>query len=257
MMKVQRAIMVLLGLSLAVLGSAIWMSRLDYSPETHLRERLPDRLIAVDANAVTDLTAQCGRATKSDGWVLFVVDTKLRSDVAFATYFETAPERVGLWMELDAGFLRLGLGLGLENIASNTDIPIRWVRRDQRETIIVGVTRNQTRVIANAVDEKASWPGDLAGIWRCNAVQIGSDTRQLSEGSGCSGCNTSLRYATGTNQEELTELLDSLANVRSSNTRRITGSVLTMAGVLLVWFAPRASSRSGRPNSTSRNHTTH
>jgi hypothetical protein len=233
------------------------MSRLDYSPETQLRERLSDRLITVDPNAFTDLSAQCGEATNGDGWILFVTDARLRSDVAFATYFETAEEPVGMWMELDAGFLRLGLGLGLESMAWNTEIPVRWVRSDQRETIIIGVTRDQTRVIANAVDKKAPWPGDLADIWRCNAVQIGSDTRQLSEGKGCAGCNTSLRYATGTERAELIELMDSLANVRTSNARRLLGSVLTMAGVLLVWFAPRVALRVGRSGPILRNHTDH
>jgi len=248
-MDKRRATLVSLGLLLAVLGSVIWISRLDYSPETQLRDRLTDRLTTVDPDSLTDLTAQCGEATNNKGWILFVVDAELVNDAEFRTYFETAEERVGLWIEYDPGLLRLGLGLGLENIASNIDIPIRWVRRDQRETIVIGVTRDQTRVIANAIDKAKLWPGELADVWRCDAVQIGSDTRELSEGRGCAGCNVILRYATGADQEELTELLDSLSNVRSFNTRRIGGSVLTIAGVLLVRFASRLSLKFGRSRS--------
>lgn len=248
-MKIGRSVTVSLGLLLAVLGSVIWTSRLDYSPQPQLRERLANRLTAVDPDSLTDLTAQCGEATNNKGWILFVVDAEFLNDAKFRTYFETAEERVGLWIEYDTGLLRLGLGLGLESLESNTEIPIRWVRRDQRETVVIGVTRDETRVIANAVDIAKPWPGELAAIWRCNAVQIGSDTRELSGGRGCAGCNVSLRYATGTDREELTELLDSLSNVRSFNTRRITGSALTMAGALLVWFAPRLSSKYGRSRS--------
>lgn len=242
-MNIRRATLVSLGLLLAVLGSVMWTSRLDYSPQPQLRERLANRLTTVDSDSFTDLTAQCGEATNNKGWIMFVLDAEFLNDAEFRTYFETAEERVGLWIEYDAGLIRLGLGLGLESLESNTEIQIRWVRRDQRETVVIGVTRDETRVIANGVDIAKPWPGKLADIWRCDAVQIGSDTRDLSEGRGCAGCNVSLRYATGTDREELTELLDSLSNVRSFNTRRITGSALTMAGALLVWFAPRLSSK--------------
>ena len=246
MTNIRTAVTAALGLLLAVLGSVIWTSRLDYSPEPQLRERLADRLTEVDPDSFTDLTPQCGEATNNNGWILFVLDAQLVSDVTLRTYFETAEERVGLWVEYDLGLLRLGLGLGLESAASNIDIPIRWVRSDQRETIMIGVTREQTRVVANAIDKDALWPGDFADIWRCDAVQIGTDTRELSEGYECAGCNVSLRYATGSDTAELTNLLDSLSNVRSFNTKRIVGSALTLAGVLLVLFAPRGLARNRR-----------
>jgi len=245
-MSIRTVFTVTLGLLLAVLGSVIWISRLDYSPEPQLRERLADRLTEVDPDSFTDLSAQCGEATNNNGWILFVLDAQLVSDATFRTYFETAEERVGLWVEYDPGLLRLGLGLGLESAASNIDIPIRLVRSDQRETIMIGVTRDQTRVVANAIDKDAPWPGELGAIWRCNVVQIGNDTRQLSSGNSCAGCNVSLRYATGGDKAELTNLLNSLSNVRSFNIKRIVGSALTLAGVLLVLFAPRGWTKNRR-----------
>jgi len=245
-MSIRTAATAIFGLLLAVLGSVIWTSRLDYSPEPQLRERLADRLTEVDPDSFSDLSAQCGEAKNNNGWILFVLNAQLVSDATFRTYFETAEYRVGLWVEYDPGLLRLGLGLGPATAASNIEIPIRWVRSDQRETIMIGVTRNQTRVVANAIDKDAPWPGDLAEIWRCDAVQIGTDTRVLSEGYECSGCNVGLRYATGSDTAELTNLLDSLSNVRSFNTKRIVGSALTLAGALIVLFAPRISARSRR-----------
>jgi len=236
-MSIRKTVTATLGLLLAVLGSLIWTSRLNYSPEPQLRELLADRLMKVDQYSFTDLTTQCGEATNNDGWILFVLQAQLVSDPTFRTYFETAEERVGLWVEYDPGLLRLRLGL--ESVESDIDIPIRWVRSDQRETILIGVTRDQTRVVGNAIDTAAPWPGDLANTWRCNAVQIGSDTRELSGGHGCKGCRVKLRYATGSNHDELNELLGSLSNVRSFNTRRILGSALTLAGILVTLFGSR------------------
>lgn len=225
------------GLVLIALGSVVWMSRFDYPIEIRLQNQLKNELIAINPDLVTDLSDECHEAMTTDGWIMFILDTELSTDSVFRTYFETAEERVGLWVEYDQGLLRLGLGLGFDNPSSNTDIPLRWVRRNSRETFIIGVTREQTRVIANAIDKKKNWPGDLARIWRCNAVQIGSESRELSEGHECVGCNISLRYATGSNKTELMALLNSLSNVQSFNMRRVLGSVLSIVGVLLSLFA--------------------
>lgn len=229
----------LVGATLAIGGSLVWSSRLDYEPKRALEERIADRLVEVAPGKLSDLSTRCGQVLNPGGWMLFVMDARLLSDTKFRTYFETAEESVGLWVEYDLGLLRLGLGLGSES--PNTEIPIRLVRRDESVTVFIAVSREETRVITNAVDKSKSWPGHFAESWRCNGVQVGSDSRELSEGNTCAGCNVQLRYATGSNMVELTALLDSLSNVQSFNTKRIMGSALTLAGALLVIVGPNMS----------------
>jgi len=233
----------LVGVGLVILGAWIWSARLDYFPEQVLQQQLAERLVEISPNQVNDLSDVCGRVAESDNWVLFVMKANLISDTKFRTFFETAEERVGLWIEYDPGLLRLGLGLGPESNDSNTEIPIRWVRRDETATVMIGVSRNETRLVTNAIDKIKAWPGDLAAVWRCNAVQVGNESRELSEGNTCAGCNVQLRYATGSDVVELTAVLDSLSNVQAFNTKRLTGSVITLAGALLVIFGPNMSLR--------------
>lgn len=240
-MKLRMVGVRLVGVGLAILGAWIWSARLDYSPEQILQQQLAERLVEVSPEQVNDLSDVCSQVAENDNWVLFVMKANLISDTKFRTLFETAEERVGLWIEYDPGLLRLGLGLGLESNDSNTEIPIRWVRRDETATVVIGVSRNATRLVTNAIDKTKAWPGDLAAGWRCNAVQVGNESRELSEGNTCAGCNVQLRYASGSDMVELTALLDSLSNVQSFNTKRITGSALTLAGALLVIFGPNMS----------------
>ena len=215
-----------------VIGSFVWSSRLDYAPEQILAESLGERLSDVDQDSVTDLSASC--AVAADGWMLFVLDTKLIPDKTPRTFFETADERFGLWVEYDTGLVRLGQGLGPDSLDSNTEIPIRWVRRDERALIAIAVTRNGTRVVTNATDKQNAWPGDLVSVWRCDKVQIGSDTRELSEGKECMSCDARLRFATGENLVELETLLDNLSNVNEFNAKRWIGTSLTIAGFLVL-----------------------
>ncbi len=229
----------LTGVAIAMLGSAIWASRLDYSPETTLIGHLGGRLIDVDPNRVSDLSSTCSEATKDGGWMLFILNANLRSDSTTRTFFETADERFGLWVEYDPGLLRLGQGLGAESLVSNTEIPIRWVRRDESAFIAIAVTADGTRVVSNAVDKRNKWPGTLMNSWRCDKVQIGSDTRELSEGRECLACNARLRYASGQGVQQLEILLDNLSNVQSLNLRRWTGTGLILLGISMTLHGQR------------------
>lgn len=224
----------LIGTTLMILGSVIWTARLDFSPERILKDRLADRLVEVLPGKVHDLSEVCSQVSEANGWVLFVMNANLISDSKFRTYFETAEERVGLWVEYDLGLLRLGMGLGPESVESNTEIPIRLVRRDEVATILISVTSNQTRVLTNAIDKQKMWPGDFVSDWRCDAVQIGDDLRELSHGNPCVGCDVKLHYATGLDRAELAALFESASNIRSFNTKRILGSALTMLGVMII-----------------------
>jgi len=232
----------LVGATLAIGGSLLWSSRLDYEPERVLEERVADRLVEVAPGQLSDLSNHCGQVLNPGGWMLFVMDARLLSDTKFRTYFETAEERVGLWVEYDSGLLRLGLGLGPESPDSNTEVPIRWVRRDESATVFIAVSREETRVITNAVDKSTSWPGSFAESWRCNGVQVGSDSRKLSEGSTCAECNVRLRYVSGRSSSQLNSLLGQLSNVRIFNQKRITGSALVVVGTALMLFGHRISS---------------
>jgi hypothetical protein len=233
-MSIGVAALKLAGAVLSVVGCLVWSSRLDYSPEKALTRQLGERLIDIDPNVITDLSSACSTAGEDDGWVLFVLDADLTSDTTARTFFETADERFGLWVEYDPGLLRLGQGLGADSLASNTEIPIRWVRRDERAFIAIAVSTIGTRVVTNAIDKQNAWPGDLVSVWRCDKVQIGSDTRELSEGKECMGCDARLRFATGENLVELETLLDNLSNVNEFNAKRWIGTCLTFVGFLVL-----------------------
>jgi hypothetical protein len=233
-MKVQKWTLSLVGAALVVAGSLVWMSRFDYSLQGVLDERLGDRLIEVNALATTNLTEACDYTRTYPGWILFVMDANLVSDSEIRTYFETAEEPEGLWVEYDNGLLRLGMGLGPQSVESNTEIPIRWVRRGEAITVAIGISLDETRVVTNAVDKVSQWPGAYYPEWSCETVRVGGADRRLSEGYRCPGCNVRLRYATGSDIEELSRLLDDLSNVQEFNMRRWLGSALTLVGLVLL-----------------------
>ena len=234
-----------IGAVLVVFGAFLWASRLDYSPERVLRSQLGDRLISVSPEGSTNLTKACDYSRQAEGWVLFVLDAELISDNTTRTFFETDEEPYGLWVEYDPGLLRVGLGLGPQSVESSTNIPVRWVRRDESIMVAIGVALDGTRVIANAIDQSSQWPGAFFPDWKCNAVQLGSDTRKLSEGYSCPGCDVRLSYAVGDSNEELTDILDDLSNVQSFNARRWFGSASSLAGILLL-LGLRPSRRFGK-----------
>jgi len=228
---------------MVVAGCVVWMSRLAYEPSPIISDRLSGRLLEVNPAAVTDLTKACRQVENAQGWVVFVLEANLVSDASLRTYFETDLEPLGLFVESEPGFLRLGLGLG-PGPESDLQVPIRVIRRDQRETIVIAVSRDETRVIANALDKRASWPGILADEWLCRQVQIGSDSRELSQGYKCEGCDVQLAYAVGDNLRELNDLLDDLSNVEDFNRRRWLGTSMTLVGLLSLFRIGRGVTRS-------------
>lgn len=233
-MRVRKWTLSFVGAALVVAGSFLWTSRFDYHPQAILDARLTDRLIEIDSQTTTDLSKACDYTKTYPGWILFVMDANLVSDSEIRTYFETAEEPEGLWVEYDNGLLRLGMGLGPQSVESNTELPIRWVRRDEAITVAIGISLDDTRVVANAVDEMSQWPGAYYPEWSCKTVRVGGADRRLSEGYRCPGCNVRLRYATGSDIAELSRLLDDLSNVQEFNLRRWLGSALSLIGLVLL-----------------------
>lgn len=232
----RRAIFVrLLGVILAVVGSMLWNSRLTWSPESVLQKQFGDQLTLLDSDATTDLSKACNVFTDAAPWVLFVLDAQLANDNVFRTYFETsADERQALWVEYDPPLLRVGLGLGLENPVSNTDVPVRVVRRDEAITVVIAVQEAGTRVVSNATNARSDWPGVGGGGWRCDALRVGSDSVELSAGNTCGECNVRLRYAFGDDQQQLDQLLDDLNNIGRFNLLRWLGTALTLLGAVSI-----------------------
>lgn len=225
----------LLGVVLAVVGSLMWSSRLSYSPEPVLQEHLGDQLVALDPDSPSDLSKACNVFTDAAPWVVFVLDARFVHDNVFRTYFETsADERQSLWVEYDPPLVRVGLGLGLDNEIPNTDIPFRVVRRDESATVVIAVQEAGTRVLANATEMTSDWPGVGGGGWRCDAVRVGTDSIELSAGSTCDGCDAKLRYAVGSSQLQLEELLADLNNVDRFNLLRWLGTALTLVGAMVL-----------------------
>jgi len=233
-MRYTTTIVKALGVVLVVVGSQVWGSRLSFEPDTKIASRFDSQLKEVKADAVNDLTEECNRAKSASGWVVFVLYANLTNDNQFRTYFETAEERIGLWVEYDYGLLRLGLGLGPTNPESNTEVPIRIVRQNERATIVIAVSRNETRVITNNRDVRKNWPAESASSWSCERVQFADNDRDLSEGHECEQCDIRLLYTSGENLDDLSEFMESISNVQRFNLIRGIGSVLTAIGFLLM-----------------------
>jgi hypothetical protein len=175
----------------------------------------------------------------SDGWSLFVLQANLINDNQFRSYFETASEEMGVWVTYDTGLLRLSLGSGPSSSDSNRVFPIRWVRQNERATVAIAISRDETRVVTNVRDFRVAWPTDFASGWSCEYVQFGDENHPLSDGAGCKGCDITLRYAFGDDYQELRTMLDEISNIPEFNLRRWLGSALTLIGVFLAFFRPR------------------
>ena len=221
------------GVLMMISGTLAWSSRLDYEPEQILVDALGSRLTKVDPNSVNDLSHSCSSIAER-GWVLFILNANLIADTKPRTYFETAEERFGIWVEYDKGLVRLAQGLGAESLESNTEIPIRWVRRDERAFIAIAVTRDNTRVVLNATDTQNNWPSGALSAFRCDKVQIGGDNRELSEGKSCIECDATLRFAAGRDITELQKILDEISNVSEFNAKRSAGTALIVIGFLVA-----------------------
>jgi len=233
-MNVRSLLLRVVGAMLLVAGSQVWSSRLSFASESEIFEQLGGAIIEVDEGSVSNLAHVCNVAKTSSGWMIFVLFANLRNDDRFRTFFETAEERIGLWVEQDYGLLRLGLGLGTVSSESNTDLPIRIVRQNEKASVLIGITSNQVRVVTNNLDTQVRWPAEGFSEWSCERVQFADDIRELSEGHDCKGCNIRLFYASGNNLDELQESLDRFSNVQRFNVARITGTILITLGSLLM-----------------------
>ena len=236
-MKLRTLVLALTGAILITSGSMVWRSRLAYSPEVSIERALGTRLVEVPKGPNADLTDACRVVTEGNGWVLFVLSASITNDGKIRTFFETAEEPLGLYVEYEPGLLRLGLGMGPGNVneagelISNIELPIRRVHRKEDAHVFIGVAKDVTRVVTNTRDARIAWPGYLADEWKCNAVRIADETRESTHGYTCSGCNVRLRYATGREPSELDDVLDSVSNIRQFNARRWLGTALTLLGI--------------------------
>jgi len=246
-MKIHSVIRRLVGLGLLALGSVIWSTRLDYNPEAILSAHLGSRLISVDHGSTTDLSKPCNVFTDEAPWILFALDANLFNDDIPRTYFTTTTnERQALWVEYDPPLLRVGLGLGEENSEANTEIPLRVVRRDSRETIVIVVKETGTRAVLNATNRRSPWPDTPGGKFQCDAVQIGIDSHSPLAGVLCKGCDINLRYATGVEKQEIDALFVALDNTGRFNLRRLIGQGLSFMGLILLLTNLRVKLRNPR-----------
>jgi hypothetical protein len=220
-------------MALVIMGSLIWGSRLEYRPDVVMTKALGAEIVRLNPNRPTDLSGICEQTRTDSGWVLFLVEANVWNDTKSRLYFETAPKPYGLWLESGPGVLQVGLGLG-DDVISSSEIPVRVVRSDSREFVAIGVTSDETRVIANAVDNVSQWPGAIFPQWRCDSVQIGNSLRQLSEGDTCENCDAIVSVVSGQGVERLDSILDSIVNIERFSIRRWSGTLLILLGVALL-----------------------
>lgn len=227
----------LIGLILISTGSVVWLSRLSFSPEIGVD------LYSIPKDRMTDVDQSCRRAVQGDGWVLFALEARLKSDNKIRSYFETAEQPEGLRVEYVPGSLMLQLGHNDVDDESRTISVIRTVRREEHANIFVGVTRDEVRIVTNAVDKRVSLTVDEVSSVRCDAVRIADDTRALPSGNLCNECDVSLRVATGVDSRFLQTALDDISNRSAFNLRRWLGTALILAGALNLIFTPSVVSR--------------
>lgn len=248
-MKLRMLVLALTGAILLSAGSMVWRSRLAYSPEASIQRALGTRLVEVSKGADLDLTDACRVVNDDNGWILFVLNASITNDGKIRTFFETAEEPLGLYVEYEPGLFRLGLGMGPGNVneagesVSNIELPIRRVHRKEDAHVFIGVTRDITRVVTNTRDARIAWPGYLADEWKCNRVRVADDERVSTHEYTCKGCNVRLRYATGNDTEALSETLDSVSNISQFNTRRWLGTGLSSLGIVIIMSSIRHVSR--------------
>lgn len=220
------------GLLLAVIGSVYWMNEPEFSPNKILENRLKKQVSIIDSNVPLDMSAACDVFNDNESWILFIVEANQIADSQFRTYFETTrDERMGLWLEYEPPLLRLGMGLGMDNPESSIHLPVRTVRRPDRITALIAVTRWKTRLLVNGRDQSSNWPNINGTKWRCDDVRLGTEWSILSEGYGCSGCNVQLRYVAGNGFKQLDSALDAVSNSRSMRVRKYVGSMLVLVGL--------------------------
>lgn len=239
-MKRHRAFIALVALFLMVGGSALWRTRSNFSEVSQVQRALTLMPLNVSRTGVSDLSAACRMAQDPDGWVVFAASLNLESDDVPRRYLQTAEDPFGLFIEYDprdSGLLRLGLGLGPEKW--NTDLPIRIVRADARETIIVAVTRNETRLVTNVVDRRVRWPGDFVENWRCDAVSLGSPDMAKDSVLYCESCRSTLLYSSGLGLATMNTALDQAVNIPRFHLSRIGGSMMVLVGLALMKYATR------------------
>jgi len=234
-MNLRRTVVVLIGLSFIIIGSTVWRDRLEYSPELVLRQRLGNQLKELSSEGSYDLSDACDVFNDRENWILFVLEANQLNDSTMRTYFETADqERIGLWVELEPPLLRLGMGLGLENPESSTQLPIRVVRKSERFIATIAVTKRGTYLVANGKKMRSAWPDIQGARWSCETLRVGGDRGSLSEGYSCSQCDVRLHYVTGENYETLQRILDSITNVRKFESYRWIGNSLVVGGLIVI-----------------------
>ena len=251
-MKLRSVVLALTGAMLLTAGSMVWRSRLASSPEASIQRALDTRLVEVSKVADVDLTDACRGVNEGNGWILFVLNASITNDDEIRTFFETAEEPLGLYVEYEPGLFRLGLGMGPGNVneagesVSNIELPIRRVHRSEDAYVFIGVTRDVTRVVTNTRDARVAWPSYLADEWKCNQVRVADNEKASTHGYTCKGCNVRLRYAIGGDVGELSDILESVSNIRQFNTRRWVGTGLSLLGIVFIMISLRDVSRRRR-----------
>ena len=251
-MKFRSIVLAVTGVLLLIAGSMTWHSRFAYSPETNIQRALGTRLVEVSKVTDVDLTDACRGVNEGSGWILFMLNASIINDDKIRTFFETAEEPLGLYVEYEPGLFRLGLGMGPGNVneagesVSNIELPIRRVHRSEDAYVFIGVTRDVTRVVTNTRDARVAWPSYLADEWKCNQVRVADNEKVSTHGYTCKGCNVRLRYAIGGDVGELSDILQSVSNIRQFNTRRWVGTGLSLLGIVFIMISIRDVSRRRR-----------
>lgn len=234
---IRRLMMSGLGVVLVTTGAFVWTQRDEYSPNRQIELAMGERLISLGGEPNRDLSDVCKGVHSNGGWILWVIDLSVTNDGVPRKFFETSQEPFGMFVEYDPPDLRLGLGLGPEKW--NTELPVRVVRRNEIVTLAIGVTTTETRVVTNVVDRRKAWPMEFLPLWRCDDVRYGAETKNLDSGLGCEGCMVTVRYAIGTEETSLSGLLDSVNNIQRYQIVRLTGTALTLFGVIVCILGAR------------------
>lgn len=224
---------VFLGVALVVYGSFEWNRRLTYQPDIGLLNDKGIELTDFSNPDTAQLVAACRGVEQGSGWLLLIIRTNLVADQIFRGYLESAPDERGVYVEYDPFEVSTGpsFRLGIASQSQSALVHLRTVRRDEDAFVALGIQFDQIRVVTNGVDRNEEYIEAFQPSLSCASPVVG-----LADEIDCKGCDISVRYAAGSDENQLTEALNSLSNARSYNIRRVLGTVATFIGSVLVLF---------------------
>jgi len=233
----KRVLRIVVAIAVFFFGVVLWPSRDENSISEQLNSRFERQLVPLLHDSVVDLTELCKEVRSRDAWLLFVVETELKSDNSFRRYFQTGTVDRGIFLEYD-GPDQANLRVGVATPTTPVLHRLRLVRADEGTEVILAIQKGGVRLILNGVDQTIPWPSSSNFNVTCSAATV------FNAGSAeCPDCRVTMRYASGKDSRWFTNQLDEFSNVRELIRQRWIGSTMALSGLGIVLVRVKTFSR--------------